>query len=390
MLQIPLPSFYKEPIMTKLIIWFIQSKQMKVMLSMYISEYELLRFNKTIMALHECTSLDLFETTLLHSLQELILYDNGGYFHPDPVTRSITGGKLLDTDPKIFQNYKKTYEKQDFHLNQLFSIPSLHPTERRSDHPNYASWLKTPQFTEFYLPNKLYHMAVINVVNQGNFIGRICMYRKQSRDDFSDSEMLLFQLLSDHIQSVYTKLYTAQHCSGAWNVLENSNQGICLFDQKLHCIYINQRANKLFKEHSCHSLYNRLQEICREFAAFNRNSYYPPIHAGTLDYKYTKISYNCFFYNHNEQHYIQIVFKEIYPSMEKKHKDFFTEREKMILELIAQGKTNKEISELLIISLNTVKTHIKNMLLKTETPSRAALAVKALPLFFSAKSSDNC
>jgi len=361
---------------------------MKVMLSMYISEHELLRFNKTVMALHECTSLDLFETTLLHSLQELVVYDNGGYFHPDPTTHSITGRKFIDLTPKIFQTYKDLYEKQDLHLTHLLSTSKVQPIERRSDHPNYANWLKTPQFTEFYLPNNLYHMAVINVVNQGSFTGRICMYRKQSRDDFSNSEMLLFQLLSDHIQSVYTKLSAAQHCSGAWSVLEHSNQGICLFDQNLHCIYINQRANKLFKEHSCHSLYNRLQEICREFAAFNRNSYYPPIHAGTLDYKYSKINYNCFSYNHNEQHYIQIVFKEIYPSMEKKHKDFFTEREKMILELIAQGKTNKEISELLIISLNTVKTHIKNMLLKTDTPSRAALAVKALPLFFPANFSN--
>ncbi|MBP2654472.1 MAG: putative HTH-type transcriptional regulator [Firmicutes bacterium] len=357
---------------------------------MYISENELLRFNDIVMALHECASLDLFESTLLYNLRKLVIYDNGGYFHPDPITRSIIGGKLLDTDPQIFKNYKNTYEKYDFHLNHLFSTKVL-PTERRSDSTYFKTWKKSPSFTEFYQANNLYHMAVINVVNQDNFTGRVCMYRKQSRDDFSDSEMILFHLLSDHIQSVYAKLRTAELCSGAWNVLEHSAQGVCLFDQNLHCFYVNQQANFLFKQNSFHDLYYRLQEICREFAVFNRGSYYTPTRAGTLDYKFFTINYSCFSYNHNEKQYIQIVFdyyeKETYSNMKKKHKDLFTEREKMIIELIAQGKTNKEISNLLIISLNTVKTHIKNMLLKTGTPSRAALAVKALPHFASANCS---
>jgi DNA-binding CsgD family transcriptional regulator len=361
---------------------------------MYISENELVRFNNIVMALHECASLDLFESTLLYNLRKLVLYDNGGYFHPDPTTRSITGGKLLDTDPQIFKNYKKTYEKHDFHLNHLFSTSKVLPTERRSDSNYFSTWRNSPSFTEFYQANNLYHMAVINVVNQESFTGRICMYRRQSRDDFSDSEMMLFHLLSDHIQSVYSKLRTAELCSGDWNMLDHSNQGICLFDQSLHCIYVNQRAGILFKQNSCHALYNHLQEICRKFAAFNRSSYYTPTWPGTLDYKYITINYSCFSYNHNEQHYIQIVFdyyeKEAYLNMKKKHRNFFTEREKMIIELIAQGKTNKEISDLLIISLNTVKTHIKNMLLKTGTPSRAALAVKGLPLFVSANYSHKC
>ncbi|MBU2703330.1 DNA-binding CsgD family transcriptional regulator [Sporomusaceae bacterium BoRhaA] len=349
---------------------------------MHISETELVRFNKIALTIHECTDIDLFETTLLRSLQELVLYDNGGYFHPDPATRSVTCGKLLDTDPKIFQNYKKTYEKHDFHLNHLFSTSNILPTERRSDSNYFSAWKKSPSFAELYLANNLYHMAVINVVTQGRFTGRICMYRKLSRNDFSNSEMTLFYLLSGHIQSVYTKLQMAELYSGAWDVLEHANQGICFFDQNLHCIYVNQRANLLFKQNFCYNLYSRLQEICREFAFFHHDAYYMPTQTGTIDYKYTKINYSCFSYSHNEEHYLQIVFdyydKKAHQNIKKGYKDLFTEREKMIVKLIAQGKTNKEISELLIISLNTVKTHIKNMLLKTGTPSRAALAVKAL------------
>ncbi|MBP2654471.1 MAG: hypothetical protein H6Q73_2040 [Firmicutes bacterium] len=275
---------------------------------MYISEAELLRLNKTTLAIHACTDINLFEITLLRKLQELVLYDNGGYFHPDPATRSIPSGILLDIDPQIFQNYKAMYEKIDFYLKHLFSTTILLSTERRSDHPDYPTWLKMPHFTEFYLPNKLYHMAVINVVNLGNFSGRICMYRKQSRDGFSDNEMLLFKLASMHIQAVYGNLKAAELFTDNWKKLNQSTQAICLFDQNFNCIYCNHRANMLFKQHSVHHLYSNIHEICRSFAANYYNTFYTPQYSGTLSYTRTKINYSCTSYIYHEQRYFQIVF----------------------------------------------------------------------------------
>ena len=275
---------------------------------MHISETELTRFNKIVLTIRECRDINVFETTLLRTLRELVVYDNGGYFHPDPVTCTIISGNLLDTDPKIFQNYKKTYEKQDFHLNYLFSTASILPTERRFDHPNYAKWLKTPLFTEFYRPNQLYHMAVINVVNQGSFTGRICMYRKQARDNFSDNEMLLFKLAGMHIQSVYGNLKAAMLFTGDWNKLNQSSQAICLFDQKFNCIYSNFQANKLFKQHSLHHLYSNIHEVCRNFATNYHNAFYTLHHAGILNYTSVQINYRCFSYRYHEQQYFQIVF----------------------------------------------------------------------------------
>ncbi len=50
-------------------------------------------------------------------------------------------------------------------------------------------------------------------------------------------------------------------------------------------------------------------------------------------------------------------------------------RETEILELIAQGLTDKEIAEKLFISLNTAKTHLKNILAKLHLKSRVQAAV---------------
>ena len=54
-----------------------------------------------------------------------------------------------------------------------------------------------------------------------------------------------------------------------------------------------------------------------------------------------------------------------------------TAREKEVLMLIAEGKTNKDISEELYISIKTVKTHVSNLLMKLGVEDRTQLAIYA-------------
>jgi NarL family two-component system response regulator LiaR len=55
-----------------------------------------------------------------------------------------------------------------------------------------------------------------------------------------------------------------------------------------------------------------------------------------------------------------------------------TERELEVLALISQGKSNKEISEDLVLSEKTVKTHVSNILQKLHLSDRTQAAVYAL------------
>jgi DNA-binding NarL/FixJ family response regulator len=58
--------------------------------------------------------------------------------------------------------------------------------------------------------------------------------------------------------------------------------------------------------------------------------------------------------------------------------DVLTDREREALVLLAQGMTNKEIAESLVITTNTVKRHLKSIFEKLEVHTRSAAAAKAI------------
>ena len=62
----------------------------------------------------------------------------------------------------------------------------------------------------------------------------------------------------------------------------------------------------------------------------------------------------------------------------KSHKIILSNREKEILQLIANGRSSKEISEVLFIAKTTVDTHRKNMIRKLDLASGTALIKYAI------------
>ncbi|HMO62797.1 MAG TPA: response regulator transcription factor [Ferruginibacter sp.] len=65
---------------------------------------------------------------------------------------------------------------------------------------------------------------------------------------------------------------------------------------------------------------------------------------------------------------------------EKQSQPLITRREKEVLSLIAEGLTNGEIAAKLFISIATVDTHRKNLLVKFQTKNTASLVKTAMQL----------
>lgn len=58
--------------------------------------------------------------------------------------------------------------------------------------------------------------------------------------------------------------------------------------------------------------------------------------------------------------------------------DSLTDREREVLDLLARGMTNKEIAEVLVITTNTVKRHLKSIFEKLDIHTRSAATAKAI------------
>ncbi|MBU9713263.1 response regulator transcription factor [Evansella tamaricis] len=72
------------------------------------------------------------------------------------------------------------------------------------------------------------------------------------------------------------------------------------------------------------------------------------------------------------------VTQKMFQHMHSKPKhDELTNREKEVLALIGQGKTNKEIATALFIGIKTVKTHVSHILAKLELEDRTQAAIYA-------------
>ena len=55
-----------------------------------------------------------------------------------------------------------------------------------------------------------------------------------------------------------------------------------------------------------------------------------------------------------------------------------TDREVEVLRLVARGRTNRQVAELLVVSPKTVGRHVENLYRKLDVSSRAAAAVFAM------------
>lgn len=67
------------------------------------------------------------------------------------------------------------------------------------------------------------------------------------------------------------------------------------------------------------------------------------------------------------------ILNEFHPNPKSKQNHDLTPREKQILTLVAEGLSNKEIAERLVISKYTVKNHLKNIMQKLHLKNRVQL-----------------
>lgn len=89
------------------------------------------------------------------------------------------------------------------------------------------------------------------------------------------------------------------------------------------------------------------------------------------------INYDGFYYNHSLSKYVQniVMNKHLYLSVNEKTE--VTPRELEVIKLYAKGYNGKQIADLLNISLRTIESHKKNLMVKTNSKNFISVIVYA-------------
>ena len=150
-------------------------------------------------------------------------------------------------------------------------------------------------------------------------------------------------------------------------------------DEIAHPVLLKESCLKAVRLHEN----NDYNEICHYLQAIPLNKKITPFFTSKILIN-DELTLNVPFFP-TESIVFKKVFNELIPNGEKNlHKwlrfQTLTKREKEIIKLIAEGKSNKQICELLFISFNSVKTHRKNIYNKLDINKSSQLI--RLAIFF--------
>ncbi len=320
-------------------------------------------YNHIIEQLYAHTDLDQVRTGVLEDLQRIIPFDSAAFFMVNPDSSCFMEPLLFGLDPKWFEQYQLYFEQKDEYKAAVFSKPSIPATDRSSDYMNYRIWSRNEHRADFLLAQDIYHLACMQVIQKGQVVGEISLHRRPGSEDFSDHDILILEMLHIHINRVFSH-FAADPVHPAASSLnmddKNCKMPIFWFDYNYNLIGANTFGQQFLSKSglSRQDICSYLQEICRQNDTDPRGRMEGTLHtpsSGTANI-------------------VALVAPEPSPANRHKMKSLgLSRRETDIIFLVAQGKTNKEISRELLISENTVKTYIKRLFAKCNVSSRTEL-----------------
>jgi DNA-binding CsgD family transcriptional regulator len=221
----------------------------------------------------------------------------------------------------------------------------------------------------------------------GELIGIITMLRSKDMGEFSEDELLILSKINTLISGDLKVQLDIEKTAYEYNTFGKSmNQmpiGLVILDSKLSPLYFNEAARSFFAEISgggtdADSVQRSIRLLVSTLPP--SDAYACPCH--TVDICDRSVKITLFpargVTNTVETVYALHITHPFLPDRKRLLVRHFglTSRETEIVKLIENGYSNQGISDALIISLHTVKTHIENIYKKMKVNSRTSMIHK--------------
>lgn len=347
---------------------------------------EFTTYNVLLSNLYGSFNIEGLRVLIADSLLKLVPYDSLAFFLVNPANNEFLNIYHYNLPEKMFEDYKNYYEKFDLYKEKVFSKKEIPPVDRASDYFDFDEWENNIHRKDFLIPNGCYYIACIQILADKSFIGEISIHRNKDKTDFSDKDMELLKSLQPHICKAFVNNLRFTESKSPVDILlfalENKEKGVLIFDKNFKILYRNDICLSILSNIKMTSFISKLEKIIIKSGSLsNKHFEVPePSLSGTQDidditYAFTisksfddRNPLNCF--------YITIIEPINHVPGVTKLKLILSKKEFIIAELLSKGLTMKEISNSLLISQDTVKTHLKKIYYKTKSRSKTDLISK--------------
>lgn len=331
---------------------------------------------------HQYSSNKFFDNSLLKIIEHYFGYKNTAITIYD-------GNNYVDaiTNHESVKYLKTLYEKSGFYKKDNVSYYISH---NFNDTPYYPHKVikstdiidKSYENSDYYKFLESANFNYIAILPLKNY--RICIYKSKEENDFSHSEL---KMLNNILKFLNTKSNSIQilnknkFVTNIYNqYLHNLNIGFIVLDNNFSLINYNKTAathfNFLFNKNNFSNIYWDLSTIFGNPDNYENNVVTKCVNNFKISLEsYTEL--DC--YNFMRKFYY-ITTEKLNTTDNNNlilglndHLSCLTERELEIVEAIASGLKYQEIADKLFISINTVRTHIKNIYSKLEIDNQRSL-----------------
>lgn len=305
----------------------------------------------------------------------------------------------LNIEPSLLKEYNRYYHTKDiFRHSNLPSRLKYKPVLQIEEVLPYERFRQT-EYYQFLQQHQIAHQSLLNLMHEDMYLGAIGIYHTEQQGSFSQEQIATFEIITRFIVQHYLCAIEYSRRNTILNMFYSDGYrdltlGVVMLDSKKTVLQANHTAERYancilaatrddFVHKSAQgeeSAFPTVQKMLNNLgnSVFYKNESFQ-LQAGDLLYEFHTSSFISPSHNLSKIESLYIVFININkgsskPVLQLPHN--FTSREYEIVELLAKGDTNQQISEKLNISIHTVKSHLLNIYKKANVGNRTALLNK--------------
>jgi DNA-binding CsgD family transcriptional regulator len=362
----------------------------------------------TVYTLNCCEDRESFLDTLMPSMVQM--------FHTDCITfhliqgypmhikvvesRSFKSASHALSEDKFYPElYKENYYNQSPLLKEAISSSKI--ILKLGESISLAEWEHSDMYNRFIAPQNLYWEMFLSLRWKNNLEGMITLWRSKEQGNYAGDDMAKAELLAPHLtvaaRNASASERIARQKSGFINREESAAEGMMLLDHHLKPLYFNSKAQQYCQQiNNCFitsdypdadvefAIPGCVIQDCSELLHILKTDERPvlwPKERVILNERGHKYRLECSLIwkadQINSQPNFIVILNEITAEQESglhlQNRCHLSKREMDIIYYLNQALSYDEIADKLIISKQTVHTHVKNIYRKLGTKNRIEL-----------------